>query len=394
MNSEGFNFLRSKGFIHQLRDWCGYNMSKTMDSNVSIGPKPLGAVSGDNDSPDEFLGYFMMSTTGELHVPHEWLVEKWGEYGLPETYYSDRVGEIQLLPDRPSRWSAYRRTVRSLLDEAEIDPYTIEIEEYEEEFTCKFSMEKSDEMGSNVFIVYANTFWPEELIGEDGGDWRQTRLGYFDFYRPEEGPGGLTINTDIDKDNVHYPYFQALAVEAKELFKEMTTHLNGQDFQRILEDFREHVFNATEIRRSVYFVGAHHEDNVSALASIWGESNEFKEDGEDIEIKTSPVVNLEDQREMVAESAREMVEEMVDDIVDETIEEWEEEEDRTAEEAARAIMDEIGDAEGAVAEYNQLVRMELSVKDILRGTMEDLAEEQGDIIQRVLDQQDLTEFEE
>lgn len=358
-------------------------MSQNHDSQVSIGPKPLGAVADEEaDNVDEYLGYLVFSTTGEVHVPREWLMEQFHEKDVRHTN----------MPRKPSRWSAYRRTMQELLEDGDFREYTVYSDDFNRRMDCKLEMEKSDEMGSNVFIIYSSVFFPEELIGEEGGDWRRTRLGYFDFVSPDDGPGGLMRQSDIEKDNVHYDQWERACNRASNLFTEMQEYHNYSDLQKILDTLHERT-SAVPIRRAVYFIGAHYSDSVEALSEIWEGMNQFKNGGEEMRIETTPVINLESQRELVASRAREMVEDMVDDIVTETIQEWKEEEEETAEEAAREIMDQLGDSEQISSEYNQLLSMRLSVKDILQERMDEFAGEQKDIIQRVLDQQDLEVYE-
>lgn len=356
-------------------------MSQTGDSTVQIGPKPLGAVSkSEEDEVDEFLGFLTFSTTGEVHVPREWLQEQFQKNDIP----------MDIFPKKPSRWSAYRRAMQELLEETGFREYSVFNSEYARSFDCKLELEKSNEMGSNVFIVYANVFFPEEVIGEEGGDWRKNRLGYFDFHRPEEGPGGLVTYSDVDEDNVHFDKWQATSQRARELFQKMQDHHNFADLQKTLEGFRQKA-SAVEVRRAVYFVGAHHQDMVEGLSTLWEQMNRFKDGGEAMRIDSTPVVNLEEQRDLIASRARDMVEDMVDEIVDETIEEWKEEEERTADEAAREIMNELDDSESFAAEYNQLLQTKLSVKQILEDRMDEFADEQEKIIENVLDQQTFEE---
>ena len=351
------------------------------NNNVQVGAKELGGIQeSDEDKVDEYLGYLTFSTTGEALVPREWLLNKWEEYGLP----------VDLKPKQPSNWSAYRRTMSNLLDDSEARHYSIYSDEYGRSFDCKFDMEKSDEMGSNVFIVYAKTFFPEEIIDEEGGNWSTKRLGHFNFFRPEDDmPGQLITNTDIDKGDVHYEHFKSLMKEANNQFKTMKTHHNYADLQKVTEKFRSRS-NAVPIRRAVYFVGAHHEDTVDALSKLWNDMNEYKEDGEVMRIETTPVINLESQREMIAERAESMVRDIVDDIVSETMEQFADE-DQTADETSREILDQLTETYDIQAEYNNLLSMKLSVKDILKEKREQMKDEQEEIIDRVINQTTLDE---
>lgn len=358
-------------------------MTQDNNSNVSIGPKEIGAVQkSDEDDVDEFLGFLKFSTTGDAVVPREWLVEQWEKHELP----------MKLLPKEPSKWSAYRRAMREVLEDEDLKHYSVYSNEYNRRFDCKLEMEKSDDAESNnLFILYANVFFPEEIVGEDGGDWRRTRLAYFDFLRPDDGPEGMTYKAEIDDDNIHYDRWMKARARAQRLFGKYQTHHVESDLQTMLQKFRADV-NAVEIRRAVYFVGNHYQDRIEGFSQVWRAMNQFKEDGEEMRIEKTPVLNLEEQRDLVASRVRETVEEMVGEIVSESIEEWEQEKDKTAEETASDIMEELKESEDLAAEYNQLLRMELSVKNKLEDLMEELTEEQEDIVERVLNQQDLEDY--
>lgn len=131
---------------------------------------------------------------------------------------------------------------------------------------------------------------------------------------------------------------------------------------------------------------------MEGLADVWEGLNQFKEDGEPVRIETTPVVNLESQREMIASRVEEKVREMVDDIVEETMSKFKEDSETTAEETARAILNQLEESEGMSATYNQLLQMKLSVKDILKEQQEELGEEQEEIIDKVLDQTELEDY--
>jgi hypothetical protein len=359
------------------------------NSQVNIGPKPLGAVQeSDSDSVEEYLGYLTFSTTGEAVVPREWLVEQWENYDLPR----------YLLPDQHSNWQAYRRMKNRLLEDPQYSHYRVWSDEYEQHFQCKFNLEKSDEMESNnVYILYAQTFYPEDVIGEEGGDWKQQRLGYFDFERPEDGGPGrfMTYFKELQEDqgNVHYDPTKRLLKQARELYKKMQTHHNYQDLQKIIDQFRSDA-NAVPIRRAVYFIGSHHQSTVEGLSNLWRDLNQFKEKGEEMRIETTPVVNLESQREMIADRARTMVEGIVDDIIGETMQKFEEDEEMTSDATAREIMNQLSETYDISAEYNALLSMRLSIKEILEEQRQELQEGQAEIVDSVIEQSNLEDYEE
>lgn len=358
-------------------------MNNDNSSQAKVGAKPLGAIQeSDEDEVDEYLGYLTFSTTGEALVPRDWLLNKWEEYGLPNS----------LIPKEPSNWSAYRRTISQLLEDASVRHYQVYSEELNREMKCKFHTEKSNEMGSNVFILYTSVFFPEELIGESGGDWRDTRLGFFDFQTSENDgfPGQLKFYPEIDEDNIHYDHMMGIDARAGKLFEKLQTHHNHSDLQKITQELRNRT-NAVEIRRAVYFMGSHYEDIVNGMSQLWKDMNQFKEDGEEMRIETTPVVNLESQREMIADRARDMVEDVVDDIVSETLSKFENDDELTAEATSRKILEQLSETHEISNEYNELLSMRLSVRDILEEQQEELKEEQEEIVEKVIEQTTLEE---
>lgn len=343
----------------------------------------MGAVQNDEEEEvNEFIGFLTFSTTGEALAPREWLLKQWENYDLPQG----------LIPKEPSNWSAYRRMKNELLEDADYRHYQVYNEEYNRTFNCKFDLEKSDEMGSNTYILYSKIFFPEELIGEEGGDWRQRRMGHMEFYRPkEDATGQLLTHFGEAKGTEHHDAAQRLSERAMELFRVMQSHHNYSDLQKIIDQFRSRA-NAIPIRRAVYFVGFHHQDTIDGLSNLWRDMNKFKSSGEDMRIETTPVVNIESQREMVAERVEEKVKSLVDDIVDETLSKFEEDDDMTAENTSREILNQLSESYDISAEYNELLSLRLSVKDILEERREELAEEQEDIIDSVINQKNLEDY--
>lgn len=359
-------------------------MSKT-NKNVQVGTKEIGAIADEDDNPDEVIGFLSFSTTGELNVPREWLLEQWEEHELPN----------RLLPTETTNWQAYRRTLQYLKEQTEYLKYSVYNDHYEREFDCELEIKKSNEMGSNVFLVYANTFLPEEISGEKGGTWNEERVGMFDFYRPENGDadGRLFTDREVDEDNAHFDQVTSLFKKAREVEKEMRQSHNFSDLNSILEKYRNVIADAVEIRRSVYFVPAMHEETLEGLMTVWGKMNQFKDGGEPIRIDRTPVVDMKEQRELVASRVRDKLEEMVDDIVSEVVGEFEDNADKTADEAANEIMDQLSDGESMESTYNSLLGLRLSIKEMLEDQREELQEESEEIIENILNQQKFDELE-
>ena len=355
-----------------------------MSNNVQIGAQELGAVAdSEEDNPEEFIGFLKFSTTGEALVPREWLIDQWEKHSLPE----------DILPREITNWQAYRRTIRALEDDGDLLSYSIYNDHYGREFNCHFNIEKSGSEGNNVFIVYARTFMPEEICGQEGGDYSVQRVGYFNFHRPEDGGEGYMIHeSEIDDSNAHYEPLENLFDESREVMRTMESHHNLNDLNSILEDYRTFETEAVEIRRAVYFIPAHHENTLNALSDIWMKMNQYKERGEEMRIDKTPVVNMKEQRELVASRVREKVQGMVSEIVGEIVNEFEDNNEQTADAAARELMNELEDSQDISSTYNQLLNMKLSVQEVLEEQREELSDEADEIIENVINQKTFDEL--
>jgi len=353
-------------------------------SNIEIGSREIGALASDDDNPDKYIGHLVFSTTGMVHVARKWLEEQWGSHNLPE----------ELFPREISNWSAYRRAINQIQEDEELLNYTVYNDAYEQAFNCHFEIEKSGEEGTNVYIVYARTFLPEEVNGQKGGNWSEQRVGYFDFYKGEDDdlPGALVTFAEIDDENIHHSHLMDLFDSAREKEEKMRTHHNYNDLQGILDEFRTKA-QAVEIRRSVYFFPAHAEEELEGMAEIWDGLNAWKENGELVRIEKTPVVDMAEQRKIVATRVREKVEQAVGDITGEIIEEFRETEEQTADEAARKLMNQLNESEEMAGTYNQLLGIRLSIQDILDERREDLEDEADEIIENVINQQTFNEVE-
>jgi hypothetical protein len=237
--------------------------------------------------------------------------------------------------------------------------------------------------------MYVDTFWPEELVGED--DWREEKVGRFNYHDPEGGGEALLHISDLERGEEFYEEWKAMCDRARNLFRRYQTHHIDTDLQKIHQMFRAHT-NAIEIRRSVYFIPNHYQDVIEGLSGLWDEMNRFKDGGEEMRIETTPVVNLESQRELVASRAREAVESIVENIVEEMFDGWDEEE--TSDEVARELLNELGDElGGSVSEYNSILQTKMSVKNILKEQMEEMKHEEQEVIETALEQERLGSLE-
>lgn len=359
-------------------------MSENIDSDVSIGAKPIGGVVDGEEDVDEFLGHMMMSTTGEVLVPREWLVEQFHGHSIPGT----------LLPSETTPWQAYRRAKNELLEGWDGSHYSVYNEKYDHHFDVKLRLEKSnseDVDSSNVYVLYADVFMPEDIINIEEGDWRQNRLGFFDFEEDKEhGTFGVVPHMEVEKDGVHYDKWADAYQRFNNLLRKHKECNNGQDLTGILSKFRSNHTNAVSIRRAVDFIPARDSNTVEGLAAIWSDLNQYKDKGEKCEIATIPVINTESQRELIQDRAENMMETTVDDVVDEAFERFDMEDQAT--EIASTILEEMQDMESFAIEYNALLDAKMSIESILEQHMEDMSGEKEKVLERTLEQGSLEDY--
>lgn len=346
-----------------------------------FGPQPIGAVT-DEDDVEEILGHIMMSTTGDVVVPREWLRERFqSEPGLT----------LNLMPSPTTQWGAYRRAMRRLIDD-EWDEKEIPVETggINQSYQTKFTIENPDDAGVNVFNVMANVYFPESEVGVEGGKWNQVDLGHFNF-DGEKDSEKMTFHTRVDEDEqpILHNQWMKLVGRAKGLWRKMNKSHLGEDLRNVLKRLVRRETNSVAFRNAVYFIPARHSETLEALHDVWEDLNDFKSSGQRCRIITTPVVNTEQQRQQVRELAEEKLEGMIDDAIDDAIDRLEEYEDESAESVAEHILDEIGDATGFQNEYNQLLKLRLSVERVLEDHYESLEGEKQEIVQSVMEQQQL-----
>jgi len=71
---------------------------------------------------------------------------------------------------------------------------------------------------------------------------------------------------------------------------------------------------------------------------------------------------------------------------------FEEDDDMTADATAREITNQLSETHGLSQEYNTLLSLRMSVKDILEEQREELAEEQAEIVESVINQKNLEDY--
>lgn len=343
----------------------------TRRSNATVGRKSLTGVLDGNPEDAEILGECVMSTTGDhLYVEREWLQEQFDNYDLPPV----------LMPREVRPWMAYGRATNELIDTTNDETVT-NVGGYS--LDTQFRLEDGDD---KYYHLYADVFYPEELIGEEGGEHDTEKIGSFNYLRDTEEV--MTI-PEIDEDHPLWGHWQDFAGRLEALFRRHQLCHNGNDMRDIIETFlfvndNEDVprVHTVRFRNGTYFVGAHHSDTVEALSRIWNEMNQFKKRGQRCKIDTIPVIDSEKQRMQVQRLAEEKLDGIVEDALSDAFTQLQEGE--TVKEIAERVVKQVSEGADLASEYNALLDAELEVEKFLESRREDFEDEKEEIIEEAM----------
>lgn len=335
-------------------------------SDVSIGSQPISAVTDIEDEEVSALGFAVWVTTGDVIVPIEWLEAQFEREDLPEW----------LLPSRPWKTSAYKKAVDRLL----LDKWG---ETMVSGRDVKFRIEDGSERRK---IVYADVFWDEEEIGVEGGDWRERRLGSFDYDMETEE---LLYETDIEAGPLIEKWNQ-LVGRTQGLYRQMQDSYDEYKMSGIIRDLITEHSTAIPLRHSgaIYFFPSHYADHIESLSRIWDRMNQFKQRGRPSTIDSIPVVNDEERRKLIQSRVEETVEDIVMDIFDAAIERLTQNEEETAISIAEDVVDNLSETQDLAAEYSKLLETKLSVKRQIEDYMSGLEDEKEELAEEVLKRAD------
>jgi hypothetical protein len=360
----------------------GDNDDGRMNSNVEVNSVPLDAVS-DADEDAEVLGFAVMSTTGELVVPREWLQAQWDEHNLPESIF----------PSETWNSSAYKRAMFHLLDNGG-DERVVKTSAGRQSVSLSIK-----DGGSNQKHILANVWFSDDhpnadqLDIEAGGEWRQTTLGVTDYDAEEQD---VRITQRIDDEHPLSSVWQDLVVRIRELFETHKTSHNGDDMRDVLYDFTRYESESIPLRDggAVYFIPAHEKDTVEALADIWDKMDEeFKLRGRETEIQTIPVVSDTERKQLVEKRAAKVVRDEIDRVLEDAFDDLEDPDNDTPEdEIVGTIEDALGDHSQTADVYNALVDARIDIREVLKEFAQDVSEEaRQDLIEDTLERLDADE---
>lgn len=344
--------------------------SKTIDSDVTIGRKPIsGVVEGEDLDDVEYLGHAMFATTGDVIVPRDWLVEQFDKHGLPES----------LLPNETWPSSAYKQAMSRLLDDG---------------FRTTTFMNRDAEYqldsGEDYWrILKFRVFLPEEVTETEGGEWRSQELGRFNYDKENQR---IEHHPEIGEGNKLWDRWSKMVGRAQGRFEKMLVSHDGQDMRAIVRDLRQQQTSAIPLRKggAVYFFPAGYDEYLEALSAIWRDMNQYKDHGYPAHIGTFPVLDNADIRRLVEQRAEEMVQERVEDAVEAGLETLSDNEE-DMEDIASEVAEDLQQTADMAVEYNQLLDIRLSITEHLQEWLEDLEDDQETLVREVLEGDDFVE---
>ena len=345
------------------------------DNTASMGGKALSDLLDDDVNADEegILGTTTISTIGQdFRVPRSWLVPRMEELGI-----------AQFTPRKVTPKRAFNRMRSYLLED---DHDTVQVAGK----TCELTVEEVD---TRTFHVEAKAY--ERADDEEIGEIKHEDLGVIQWVDEHQQVattpviertvtrGGKTI------DHPFRSVWENVADRARDLHTEMMEHNLGRDIQRqVLYKFTHGYSSAVKIRDggAVYFVPAHQDDTVRAIQTLIEEIDErYKHKGHPCTMRVIPVIDNENQREMVSERAGVDAERQVSNALDDAFDRMEDAEDDAVSEIVDSLADDLGEVDDFVGEYNALLNAEMSVREILDGWIDQLKGEQQDIAEKAAD---------
>lgn len=343
-----------------------------LESDVDIEGDDITAVV----DADEAIGYAIWYTIGsDFVLPREWLQGRMEELELPEW----------MVPPKTTAKGAFTRTRDFLItpefEEQDIGGRNVEFE------TKKATHDE--------WHLLANAYFTADELGPeaDDGEWKQTTLGIMRYMKDHEA---IATIPKVDKDDRMWGVWEQMADRARDLHDNMMESHIGRDIQKMLNRFVTSWTRTIKLRDggAVYFVPASYEDKATAMKTLIEEMNQFKDRGEDVSLDRVPVINEDEQREMVEERARQHLEGEVQDALEAAIEDYKDDEETVVDEVVSVVEDNLEGTGDFVAEYNTLLDTRLDVREVLEARRDNVAGVKGDLIDSVLEELDAAEDEE
>lgn len=361
------------------------------NSEITVQRRELSGVIGAEAAEDaEILGRALAYRAGEVLVPRDWLLQRCRDLEVPE----------RVLPSKPTPHSAYKRAMSRLVTSnpqdwpKRTDERWMNIDGVPAEHNpLKITLDLKDGEG-NVNHLTADVFFPEAIIGEEGGKWQHHDLGHFDYNTDAQRVRGY--EADDNPDALHGLWVE-MADRADQLHQMMEEHHTGQDLRNMI--YLNMIYNSPPEWPSViplidkgglYFVPEGPlSDVIDSLAVVFREANDqFKVGGAEMAIRTLEVMDSDDKREWVRKS----VERSLDQVVDRAIEQASKalEDDDDVDEIVNTVVEAVDAEAHSADQYNDLLQAKLDVEAKLESRADDVSDDDMEaIIESAMDELDL-----
>lgn len=342
-------------------------------SDVEAQGRELTAVVDAEDVDElDVLGHAMIYTVGDLELERDWLVNQMEELNLP--------GWMQPREVTPKR--AFNRTRKRLVERDDDEMWIVGPDG--EDRRAKFNVEK---VTNDVFQIDAKVLFTADDLDSEEGEWRTTTLGSVRYIHEHEA---IVTTPDIGREESLWEAWEHFASKAQEKFTYMQEAHTGKDLQKMLSRFVKHWTSSVKLRSggAVYFVPAQYSDEVGALKTLLDRVNvEWKESGRRTEVQRIPVIDSDEQREMVEARVQVEVEERLEDAMSDVSDELTEAEDtdEVVDEVMDVFEEQFRSVEDFAAEYNALLQAEMDVRGILEEWTEAMTETEQEIVEEVIE---------
>lgn len=234
--------------------------------------------------PSILLGRVVIWTIADQAVSHSELSQWFGELGL----------DPKFLPSKPNDLDAFKKAMSA------VNQKSYPLTDGKQAIYLSRSVANLPDL-----VTYQ--------ITREVKDQRNRRLSYEmaiegKFYRPKKTQSAhvrLQINKlVVTPGTPEHKHLQALAGEITGEFKRYRDFLDGQAFRRMIRSYLQHL-NAVELKPSVYFVHAEHDQELGALAEL------VRRIGGGCELSTIPLPNTDKQKEFVTRAFEREAEEQL-----------------------------------------------------------------------------------
>jgi len=376
----------------------------------------LRGVVGDDVDDLDIFGYEVVYTTGEFVVDREALVEKADDVGIPEW----------MLPSETAPHHAFGYAVDDLLDgrqEVEVDGQRV-----------RYVVDKNDSRYS--WSVDARVYFPPEMTDSNEGVWREQNLGVINYENPDNGEPRIRFTDRIDSEKALAPYWGIGDIEGEQvadgmhnyssrgqalregslrarmeaLYEKHQESHRGKDVNNMTYYLVDQWTDSIKLRDACYFVPANHSyhvdgeeraivDLVDAFSALYEWLDEHAEKptySQDTHMDTIEIMDTERQRQMVERKVQKRLEGMASEMADTTVDRMTDD-DTVASEVVDEVTEALDNLRAMAGEYDDLLdggdkvdlKTETAVKRAVRSALGDLADDQQQLAEKVLEETDV-----